>query len=87
MSIIYLQYSASKKKFYIHDLLDVLNSPTKFNLIRRQNFHFKLFESAMCTEDVPLLELMYPVYLLTTRLSYRRRFRSLLSCPLFVERY
>ena len=38
-------------------------------------------------EDVPLVEFIHLVFYSHARWSYRRRFRSLLLCPLSVERY
>ena len=47
MSIISLEYVWSPKRWYIHDLLDVLNNPVKFqfNQIRTWYFQFNSFET------------------------------------------
>ena len=44
-----LNMCQSEKYWYIHYLLDLLNDPTKFkhSWIRTQNFHLKLFDTAV----------------------------------------
>ena len=47
MSIISLAYTEHPKKRYIHDLHDVLNNATKFQLNQVNTKFFKLFDTAL----------------------------------------